>query len=55
MVCVNRDDKGFVTLLRIHPKDINASAQYTRELGWHDCKYELMKIKLRAALWMPLC
>lgn len=33
MVCVNPDDNGFVTLLRIYPIDINAFAQSPGKSG----------------------
>ncbi len=32
MVCVNSGDYGFVTLLRIYPKDVDAAFQFDREL-----------------------
>ncbi|NIM13993.1 MAG: aspartate aminotransferase family protein [Candidatus Aminicenantes bacterium] len=43
LVCVNPDDYGFVTLFRVYPKDVNADAQYQKELAWPDCLDQLMK------------
>lgn len=31
MVCVNEEDHGFVTLIRVYPEDVNAESQYERE------------------------
>jgi glutamate/tyrosine decarboxylase-like PLP-dependent enzyme len=43
MVCVNAADDGFVTLLRIYPKGVDASVQFVRELCNPDSKKELIQ------------
>lgn len=56
LVCVNPDDYGFVTLFRVYPGDVDAKAQYQKELAWPDCLDELMKhnrlqAKIADKLW----
>lgn len=43
MVCVNAADDGFVTLLRIYPKAVDATTQYVRELCNSDSREELIE------------
>jgi len=43
MVCVNPDDYGFVTLLRIYPKGINPVDQFNNELNDPTFKTDLIK------------
>jgi len=42
MVCVNNEDHGFVTLLRVYPEGVNAKAQYEKELNDPSAKAELV-------------
>lgn len=43
LVCVNPNDQGFVTLLRVYPSEIDAKRQYENELAWPDCRNDLIK------------
>jgi len=43
MVCVNQSDTGLVTLLRIYPKNIDAKAQFKRELCGKTFRADLIK------------
>jgi glutamate/tyrosine decarboxylase-like PLP-dependent enzyme len=43
MVCVNPDDSGLITLFRVYPKGIEATAQFTRELDEAGSRSDLLK------------
>jgi hypothetical protein len=43
LVCVNADDYGLVTLLRIYPKDVDAKIQYHNELMYPAFREDLIK------------
>jgi len=43
MVCVNPDDSGLVTLFRVYPKDVDARAQYDKELNEPASHAELLR------------
>jgi L-2,4-diaminobutyrate decarboxylase len=43
MVCVNPDDSGLITLFRVYPKDVDATAQYKKELEDKKSRADLIK------------
>jgi L-2,4-diaminobutyrate decarboxylase len=43
MVCVNSDDTGLITLFRVYPKGVDATAQFKRELSDKASRADLMK------------
>jgi len=43
MVCVNPDDTGLITLYRVYPKDLDAKAQYKKELTEKASRADLIK------------
>lgn len=43
MVCVNPDDSGLITLFRVYPENVDAVAQYNKELTDKKSRAELIK------------
>ena len=42
-VCANAEDSGLVTLFRVYPKDVDAKAQYDKELNDRSTRAELIE------------
>jgi L-2,4-diaminobutyrate decarboxylase len=43
LICIDPDSYGFVTLIRIYPRGMDADVQYAKELNYPDCLGDLMK------------
>lgn len=43
MVCANKDDHGFVTLIRVYPEGVDAEEQYENELSKKEYQDDLVK------------
>lgn len=44
LVCANEEDNGFVTLIRVYPKGVNAESQYRKELAYKSEQDSLVEV-----------